>query len=365
MFKKIIRLTLFALLALSAVFERPALAEQRIKIGVSTALTGSAASYGQDVKNAILFANEKLGHGKYELIFEDDKCSSKDGVAIAHRFIDLLKIKYVLGFACSAPTLAAAPLYERAGVTVITSSASAPAIANAGSYIYRTFPSDKLASKRLFDYIMNKQTKLGVVTEETEYTQGFIDSLLILNFSKEIPIINYNLIGESADYRTILTRLKQQEVDSLFINAQTEISFLNILKQSKEIGLNVQTYGVYWPSSPAFLDKANGLGDGIITVDTPAVGKILNENGKTLYAEFIKKYGKMNSIEAVFVSGFESFRALTQAIESGKEIRSYLNKTKFNGVAGEWTFDENGDIEGLDFVLKRIKDSQAFEVEGL
>ena len=48
-------------------------AQERVKIGVSTALSGDAATYGLDIKDALLFANEKLTDNSYELVFEDDR----------------------------------------------------------------------------------------------------------------------------------------------------------------------------------------------------------------------------------------------------------------------------------------------------
>ena len=86
------------------------LPEEPIKIGVSLPLTGPASTYGVELKKVITFANKKLANNKYELIFEDDKCSPKEAVTVAHKFIDLDKLKYVTGFACSGATVAAAPM---------------------------------------------------------------------------------------------------------------------------------------------------------------------------------------------------------------------------------------------------------------
>ena len=43
-------------------------AEELIPIGVSSALTGEGATYGEDIKNVVLFANEKLGKGRFMII---------------------------------------------------------------------------------------------------------------------------------------------------------------------------------------------------------------------------------------------------------------------------------------------------------
>jgi ABC-type branched-subunit amino acid transport system substrate-binding protein len=52
-------------------------AELPIKIGVSTPLTGPAATCGTAIKNLLMFATQRLFGGRYQLIIEDDKCSGK------------------------------------------------------------------------------------------------------------------------------------------------------------------------------------------------------------------------------------------------------------------------------------------------
>lgn len=83
----------------------PVLAAPNIGLGISLALSGPAATYGIDIKNTIMFANDELASGKYQLHFEEDKCSGKEAVSAAHKFINILQLKYALGFACSSTVL--------------------------------------------------------------------------------------------------------------------------------------------------------------------------------------------------------------------------------------------------------------------
>ena len=88
------------------------------KIGVSLALSGDASTWGQDMKNTILLAKDEFLKEGFELIFEDDKCEPKTAVAIANKFITIDKVDAVIGYTCSGPLLAAAPLYEKAKIPV-------------------------------------------------------------------------------------------------------------------------------------------------------------------------------------------------------------------------------------------------------
>jgi branched-chain amino acid transport system substrate-binding protein len=90
-----------------------------IKIAVLAELTGDAATYGTDVKNGVLFANQKYGAGLFELIIEDTKCNGKEAANAAHKVVVIDKVKFVIGFGCSGALLSAAPILERAKVVVM------------------------------------------------------------------------------------------------------------------------------------------------------------------------------------------------------------------------------------------------------
>lgn len=109
---------LWALLTFSV--EAQESTQQRIKIGVPTALSGSAAALGNDIKNALTLMNERYGNGRYELIFEDERCDNRVAVSVAQKLINIDKVKYALGFPCNGTLLATASIYSRARVLVVT-----------------------------------------------------------------------------------------------------------------------------------------------------------------------------------------------------------------------------------------------------
>ena len=109
---------------------------------------------------------------------KDDKCNGKDAVSVAHKLINVDKVSVVLGMACSGAALAAAPLYQRAKVPVIASSASSPELSSAGDYIFRTTPSDLEAGRKLKAHVAQKHRRFAIVSEETEYAQGLKQAFL-------------------------------------------------------------------------------------------------------------------------------------------------------------------------------------------
>ena len=262
------------------------LAIDKIKIGVSTPLTGDSATFGTDIKDFVTFANEVLGEGKYELIFEDDKCTSKDGVSVANKLIHIDRVHYVLGFGCSGTTLAAAPLYEKAKILSIVTFASSPKIRDAGDFMFRTFPSDSVAGITLGQYVAKHNKSVAVISAQSDYSQDLKDV-----FAKSLPNTiqrSYeDFLPGTVDFRSTLLKIKSKSPEALFVNSQTEGEFTTIITQLQDLKWTPKLYGAYWPSSPAVLKNVAPQIEGITFVDTPSLDDLLNEEGKKLLGQYL------------------------------------------------------------------------------
>lgn len=327
----------------------------KIRIGVSTALSGEGATWGWDVRDGIAFAAETLAPGKFELVFEDDRCGAKEAVSVAHKFIEVDKVDYVLGLACSTAALASAPLYERAKKVTIIVSASSPKISHAGEYIFRTFPGDLAAASLLAEKMQARFKRVAIISAESDYAQDFKSAFIASEAGKKMAVLTEDYLPSTTDFRAILLKLRGQKPEALFINTQYETTFALILKQLKQIDWDLPRFGAYWPSSPALHTVAAAELEGVEFIDTPSLGEILNSEGQQLFRKYVEKYGKIRSIEAVFATCFESVNALNQAIESGKDVREYLATSSFKGIIGTYSFDKNGDVLGIPFSFKKFE----------
>jgi branched-chain amino acid transport system substrate-binding protein len=335
----------------------------RTKIGVSLPLTGNSAAFGADIRNFLQFAVNQIAPGEYDLVVEDDQCSGKTAASIAHKFITVDQIRYVLGYGCSGALLPSARLYEQARVLVISAAAASPAVSAAGRFVYRTWPSDAQAAQLLFGYISRHHRHLALVSEQTEYGIGFQKAFLEAAAGSSLKITEAPFLTTDADLRTLVLKLKAAAVDALFINAQSEATFLNLLTQARALGLAAPVYGVYPPSSAKFIAAAGDAAEGIIYADTPAADDLLTPEGRELLQRYLKEYGPINTLPAVFLSAYESVRALHAARRSGQDLRRYLDSTRFQGLFGPWNFDPNGDIQGLGFILKQIRQGRGVPLE--
>lgn len=105
----------------------------------------------------------------------DDNGNSERARAIASALVDNPDVLGAVGHFSSDTTLAAAEVYQAGGLTMISPTSTAVKIAEAGDYIFRTVPSDRLASATLSRYVsntLNKQQAAVFYTSESAYSQS-------------------------------------------------------------------------------------------------------------------------------------------------------------------------------------------------
>ncbi len=316
---------------------------------------------GVDLRNMLLFANERLADAAYRLVIEDDQCSkgSMQAVTIAHKFVND-GIKYVLGFACSGAVLAAAPVYEKGGVVVIALAAGAPQISGAGEYIFRTIPNLNSAADKLYAHAEGRYKSVGIISEETDYCQGLAAAFKKRNASGALRIEAVDYLPGAGDFQTILAALRKKGVEALFLNPQTEQGMIALYRDVLDLRWKAPVLGAYYPGFEDFLKTFGRESDGVVYADLPFISSALGPEASRLYADYQAAYGAPKSSEFYFVTAISAFLALHEALTKHENVKDYLHRQKFKNIMGEYSFNANGDVAGetLSFVLKKNADGR-------
>lgn len=358
--KRTFRLSFLMLMSVLLFLGNHAYAD-KLKVGVPTALTGEAAPFGMDIKNALTLMNERFGKAKYELIFEDERCENRAAVSVAHKLINIDKVKYALGFPCNGTMLTTASIYDRAGVLVLTSAATSGDVLDVGKSIFRLFPSDVAGATLLFDYMAKRHKKIAILTEQNEYSVMMARTIDKVNSSRNKPldIISEEFVHGGTDLRTVLSKLISKGVEAIFVNAGTDNSFIPVVKQIKDMKFKGTLYSAYLPAS-AVVRKALGEEvNGFIFANLPVSDELVTEKGKEVLAEFRGRYGEPQSGFPVVPISFEAFRIFDLAISSGKPPLEFLKTTKFSGgFIPDFYFDEYGSVQGINFQMQKIENGK-------
>jgi ABC-type branched-subunit amino acid transport system substrate-binding protein len=333
---------------------------ERIKVGVSTALTGDAAAFGIDIKNALTLMNDLNPLRKYELIFEDEKCDNRAAVSAANSLIHIHKVRYALGFPCVSTLLATARLYSTAGVLIIAST-SVGDVEDVGPGIFRLFPSDVGGAEKLYAYMAVRHKRIGILTEQNEYPVMMERTTRLANerTSNPLELVSDEFIHGDTDLKSTLLRLLNKKVEALFINVNTDNSFISAVKQIRAARFQGALYAVYLPAS-SVAQKALGKSlNGFIFSNLPLVDNLVSERGNEVLQEFRRRFGEPKSGFPVAPISFEAYRILDLAIRSGKDPSEFLKSKEFNdGLLPPYSFDEHGAVRGIDFEMQAIADEK-------
>lgn len=337
-----------------------------IKIGVLADLSGDYADLFKGTPRGVELAVEDLEKEtgkKFITIIEDQKsCDVKETVSAINKLINVDQVDFIVGGTCSSTTLAAAPIAESSKTVMISAMSSAPSITKAGDYIFRTYVSDTTRGKELAKLIFEKlnKKKLALITDISN--DGYVETQ---NALKEIfrslggEVVLDETTDRGVDFKTILSKAKEAAPD-VFSVGMGPVSGIALFKQKEEMGLKTLVVSPFETLEDSnFLKIVGQIAGNFIYVmpgnpmESSKYQKLENEY-QTKYKESIAQY-VAESYDATML-GAEAVLASDGTKEDIKNKLFEVSK-KYNGVSGNVTFDQNGDvIKSVTF--KTIKNGQ-------
>lgn len=372
MFKR--SLALSSLLALSLAACRAPGSGESIKLGYIGPLTGDAASYGVDTVNGVKIAVEEINTAggvngrQIELIAEDGRCNGADAASAAQKLISVDHVVAIVGGQCSGETLAVASIAEIAKVVMISPISSSPDVTNAGSFVFRDYPSDALKTKVMAKVFAEKgYGKVAIVSENTDFATAFRDSL-ITNVSEEAMAFNETVDPGTKDFRTLMTRLKDMDFDIFVPNGQTDAFIAALMQQFREAGMTQPAISHDVADSVTLGEIAK---EAVEDLKVISISSKLGEGGGDSFAtRFRTKFGEPQANLSFATLAYDAAKLLAQAISSvgtdGASLQQYLaTLPNYDGAAGSFHFDANGDVVGIGYVMKEFRGGKVVELEAI
>lgn len=350
-------ISVLAIMAVVLLFWKYSAPRDAVTVGVLFPMTGDAASYGEKGREAIDLADAKTksdrrcGGRSIRVVYEDSRADPTTGVAAFRKLINADAAKVVLGDIVSAVTLAVAPIAESNQVLLLSPTSSAPAITNAGQFIFRIWPSDLAEGRAVAEFALKQGYRRASVLHLTNDYGAAIAQIFRKTFEdgggRVVTTDGYQT--ENTDFRTSLTRIQNENPDVLYI-AGYFADTATILRQAKELGLQLQVLGTTAVEDNKFLELAGNSAEGLIyplatgfdaTSDVPRV------------QEFVQSFRSSYNHDPGWVEAqaYDAFMLVCDAVASveekvtGETLRIVLNSMDaYEGVAGTIRFDDNGDV---------------------
>jgi len=330
-----------------------------IKLAVQGPLSGSNADTGQAERRGVELAVSEINaaggvQGKQFVVeFFDDEGKPEASASVAQRIVDDKEVFAVVGPLNSSAAFAALPIYQRAGLVLISGDASNPKLTHMGyTNFFRIITNDALEGPELVMYAAKQlgKKRFGAIYENTDYGKGLLDAIqgTYQQFGAQQVAAETYTISQDKDFSAQLTKIKQANPDAL-LHAGQYGEGGPIFNQAYRLGLttntNVAKLGFDGDHQAEFITLGTREGvDGtyLLAAFNPFLD---NPRTKAFLSKIQSKFGHTPTEQEA--QNYDIIYILKAAIEKGatkETLAQVLHSIKYEGVTGHNEFDANGDV---------------------
>ena len=221
-----------------------------IKIGVIAPLTGNYAQYGVAVKEGVELKVDAINNAggingkKIELITADSKGDVQEAVNAFKKMVSQDKVNVVIGEVVSATSQAISGLAQQAKVPLISATATSLDVTKGKDFVFRTTFTDPYQGTATAKYAKSKGIKsIAILTNSSnDYSVGIANAFKAQAAKDGITITEEKYTNDDKDFKAILTKVKGQNPQAIFIPDYYNTIGL-IISQAKDLGINAQYLG--------------------------------------------------------------------------------------------------------------------------
>ncbi|MCP9955299.1 ABC transporter substrate-binding protein [Actinomadura madurae] len=347
-----------------------------IKIGLSTPLSGSAASLGENERRGVELAIDQvndeggvLGGRRLSLAAEDNACNPTDGASSLTKLITKQRVSTVIGALCSGVTLSAMPLAKRHRVPFIVSTSTSPDITTASGkggneFTFRINPSDATLAGALATHLASagKIRKLAILAEDSTYGRTGAKAFDAALRQKGLGVTGIDYVAQgTADFSTQISKYRNNGTEgvALYVSGADHLGFL---RQAAGAGLRLPMTGrvEFEGQNLEILKKEQFAGSSSVypyssLIDTP-------ENAK-----FTKLYQSRHKTAPTYESfeGYNAVMVIADAVRRARssdpvDIQKALVTTDMTSLTGGTVkFDDHNQAHDKAFILQ-LKRGEVF-----
>lgn len=352
-------------------------AGQTIKIGMGAPMTGDNAQFGVDISQGAKIAVQDGGDidgFKFELVAQDDGGTGEGGAAVANKLVSDPTVVAIEGHIFSGATAAAIPIYEKAGLPMMSPSATNPDLTKSGSKVFnRVAFTDAAQGKFAAEYIYNTlgKKKIAVMHDGQTYGKGLAD--VVAARFKELGgdvVTEVSITPGETDYTAPLSSVAAKKPEVLYYGGyvQEAVVLVNQMAQSGLTG--VIFYGCDGTYGADFIDRTgkNGEGSYAVALIPPATDAVTKFN-----AAYKSQFGKeAGSLSPYTWNAYDSAAVLIQAIKKvafkaddgsltiprGALVDAVRATKDYKGLSGTITCDNTGECNSSGPIFYTVKDGK-------
>ena len=328
-----------------------------IKFAVVGPMTGDSAAWGLQEKKGVELAVEEINAAggidgkKLEFTVGDDQANPNQATILAQKLVSDKDLLFVLGHVNSGCTLSALPVYQKAGMPVITPTASNATLCDQGfTNFFRIIANDNTFTEQQVALAIKELggKKPAILWENSDYGKGCHDTALEMLNELGVEVVGDESLvaGIDRDFSAQITKFKGAGVDTVLFMADYTAGAL-FAQQNISLGLNATIVGPGGTSSPKLIEIGGDAVEGFYTMCTYDPN-----DPRPKQSEFTAKYrSKYNEDPGEWCAhAYDVVYLAKEAYEAGGTTHeTFIQKLheieNFDGVTGTITFGENGDVK--------------------
>jgi len=360
------------LLAASALVASPAMAQQKLKIGFITTLSGPTGGIGKHMKDSVEIALDHLGRKvgglETEVIFGDDQQKTDVGVQVAEEMLKKHQVDFVSGIIWSNVMMAVVPVVTGAGKIMVGANAGPSPLAGAqcNELFFSTSWNNDQSPEAMGKFLQDKGINDVYVLAPNYQAGKDMVAGLKRYYKGRVVEENYTKLGQQ-DYQAEISQLRSKNPKAVFAFFPGGMG-IQFVKQYVQAGLRDQiplytVFTVDETTMPALKEAAIGQYEARFwspDLDIPV--------SKKYVADFQKKFGYTpsyygaQSYDAIMLID-SALKATKGNVKDTKALIAAMRKANFSSVRGKFAYNVNH-LPIQDFyLLKAVKSSNADGVE--
>jgi branched-chain amino acid transport system substrate-binding protein len=343
-----------AILALLAPVLTPHAVSAEILIATAAPMSGRIGWGGEQYRRAAGFAAEAvnargglLGQ-RVEIVVGDDACEDARGAALARSLV-ARGVVAVIGHACSGAALAAAPIYEAARVVMISGSATAVPLTEAGRpNVFRTVSRDDVQGRMAGHYLAthHRSDLIAILYQEDAYVRDLAEETARRLHELGIrEALSLSLNGERIDWVRLVQRLRAEGITvTYFPGRSPDVGLL--ARHAAEAGYTLRIIGDSLNTEDFWL-VAGEAGEGVVFTSPP------EPRSSPAAAAAMARFREVGyEPESFAFQVYAAVEAWAQAVEKAgtlepEAVMRVLHEAEFDTVLGRIGFDAKGDVTGV------------------
>ena len=335
------RLAVTLPMVLAALSAAPALGQTKepVKVGVVLSMSGPAAVFGLPERDAInsvykeVFAAAGINGRRFDLVFCDDKTNPTEAARCVTQLINEDKVVAIIGPGTGGNILAAGPIADRLKVPLLGPAGTVAVTDKANAFhpwVFRVAINDMVGVRVLLDGAVKAGAKkIGVIYQEDAYGKFGNDFAQKLGTELGFQVVeSVSAPYTATDLTAHATKLRNANVDAVFMQLSIASLGAGFLKAANEVGLKVPLYGNSGLAQKSFIDAAGPLGEGVRVLSIGNLPYDPTPNEQKLAAILVKNgYKPQGWGEIIGSNGLMAAVAAINAIDgtiTGQKMRDTL-----------------------------------------